>query len=565
MASYHFSMKVGPTGKGNPHAQYVCREGRYEGKKSDLEYIEHLNMPSWAAKGTDFWKAADDFERADGSVYREMELALPNELTKEQRVGLVKEFVGAHIGRDYACTIAIHCPKAALKNTDQPHAHIMFSERKLDGIDRAKEIYFKRANKKNPELGGALKDRRWSGKDRASEVERLRESWAEFQNIALKKYGHSVRVDHRSLEVQKQEAMDNGNFKKALELDRPVEAHLGPNIVVRLTKRLKAYLSRELSLEEREKKRAEYYEKVERNKNVKNVFYLREYKRVAETLKNEIDRLPDGSSIKRTATLKDINISLNRLLNERKALMRRVITPERAEIMAIGNYRKQYLKQNTISLISGNLVDYGRAKYRFDTKEQNSFYIKLSNDKGVERVVWGVGLESALKVSNVRIGQKIYLEYQGKEDFVVKTPIRDDLGKVTGWGEKDAHRNEWRVLDAKDMEERFKKILESSEARDKIDRIKEAILERNGPFRKELEGLDGQIDALKAERNEIAVSREMEQGEPPSHVSHAKDDRAINDLKRAANKLSQDSVQGGGIQARILDDEERRRDRDMER
>ena len=45
---------------------------------------------------------------------------------------------------------------------EQPHAHIMFSNRELDGVERPKELFFKRANPEQPELGGAKKSREWS-------------------------------------------------------------------------------------------------------------------------------------------------------------------------------------------------------------------------------------------------------------------------------------------------------------------------------------------------------------------------------------------------------------------
>ena len=163
MATYHFSTKLGMKGNGFNHAKYICREGKYK-EKEDMEYIEHGNMPEWAKdRPIEFWRAADEYERANGRVYREIEIALPNELTSEQRRELVQEFIKDTIGENHPYTLAIHCPKAALKqDVEQPHAHIMFCERMNDGIVRSQEQYFKRANTKNPELGGAKKDIRWN-------------------------------------------------------------------------------------------------------------------------------------------------------------------------------------------------------------------------------------------------------------------------------------------------------------------------------------------------------------------------------------------------------------------
>jgi MobA/MobL family len=108
-----------------------------------------------------------------------------------------------------------------LKRNDQPHAHIMYSERIRDGIERDPEQYFKRYNAKNPEKGGAKK---FSGGKSANELKAellgLRERWADVQNKHLEKHGHNDRVDHRSLK-------DQG-------IDREPEKHLGAIGVSRL-------------------------------------------------------------------------------------------------------------------------------------------------------------------------------------------------------------------------------------------------------------------------------------------------------------------------------------------
>lgn len=230
MASLHFVMKNGKCGTGGSHAQYITREGKYSrGEKAEeLIHKEHGNMPSWAQDNPqDFWKAADQNERANGRVYTELEIDLPNELTQEQRTQLVQEFVREQIGENHAYTFAIHEKDATLDPSQKnPHAHIMFSERKNDGIERSRDQYFKRANSKNPEKGGAAKDRdTWHGRDKVYE---LRQAWAEKQNQALEREGHSVRVDPRTLEEQRAEALERGDKLKADLLDRPAEWHLGP-------------------------------------------------------------------------------------------------------------------------------------------------------------------------------------------------------------------------------------------------------------------------------------------------------------------------------------------------
>ena len=161
MASYHLTAKIGKKGKAAAHAAYIAREGKYSGRDryEDLEATASGNMPEWAAhNAAHFWNAADEYERANGATYREIEVALPRELTAEQRRELVEDFIKQEIGENHAYQWAIHTPKAALEKGEQPHAHIMYSERTIDGLDRDPDQYFKRYNGKSPEKGGCKKD-----------------------------------------------------------------------------------------------------------------------------------------------------------------------------------------------------------------------------------------------------------------------------------------------------------------------------------------------------------------------------------------------------------------------
>lgn len=234
MASYHLSVKTGGKGKASSHADYIAREDKYSRPKdTDLEHKESGNMPAWAAhKPSEFWKAADTFERANGCTYREIEIALPRELKPEQRLELVRDFVKQEIGDRHTYQFAIHNPKAAIDGGEQPHAHIMFSERLNDGIERDPQHYFKRANSKDPERGGAKKVRFGeTPSERKDYLIAQRERWAELQNQYLERYQHRDRVDARSLKEQ--------------GIERQPERHLGAGQVRKLdTVQLQAVIER---------------------------------------------------------------------------------------------------------------------------------------------------------------------------------------------------------------------------------------------------------------------------------------------------------------------------------
>lgn len=207
MAIGRLSMKVGKAGKAGPHAAYIAREGQYANRLErgeKLEATEAGNMPAWAQSNPQaFWQAADAFERKNGTTYREMEIALPRELDADQRAALVREFVRQEIGDRHAYQWALHVPTAA-DGGEQPHFHLMFSERQVDGIDRDPEQYFKRYNAKAPEKGGARKGygpsagQTLTKAERAAELKELRGRWEAMCNAHLERAGVEQRIDMRS-------------------------------------------------------------------------------------------------------------------------------------------------------------------------------------------------------------------------------------------------------------------------------------------------------------------------------------------------------------------------------
>ena len=207
MAIGRLSMKVGKAGKAGPHAAYIAREGQYANRLERgerLEVTEAGNMPAWAQSNPlAFWQAADAYERKNGTTYREMEIALPRELDADQRAALVREFVRQEIGDRHAYQWAIHTPTAA-DGQEQPHVHLMFSERQRDGIERDPEQYFKRYNAKAPEKGGARKGygpsagQTLTKAERAAELKELRGRWEAMCNAHLERAGVEQRIDMRS-------------------------------------------------------------------------------------------------------------------------------------------------------------------------------------------------------------------------------------------------------------------------------------------------------------------------------------------------------------------------------
>lgn len=215
MAIYHLTAKTvsrGSSVSAAVRSDYIERSGRYASDHAELLHKGHGNMPAWAeAAPRNYWEAADAHERANGRLFKQLEFALPKELSQGQLTALAASFC-----RDLTRTKDGPLPYsfAVHKGHDKqnPHCHLLISERVNDGISRAPDQWFKRAAKE-PSKGGAkktneLRPREW--------LLQCRELWAERANHALRLAGHEARIDYRTLEAQ--------------GIDHAPTTHLGPSV-----------------------------------------------------------------------------------------------------------------------------------------------------------------------------------------------------------------------------------------------------------------------------------------------------------------------------------------------
>lgn len=227
VASYHLSVKTIKRSAGRSAtaasayrtaSTIACeREGRvhdYTAKQGvrDSFIVTPPDAPSWAQDRAALWNAAEARETRSNSVTaREWEVALPSEISDQARAEIVREFAQQLVDRyGVAADVAIHAPH---REGDQRnhHAHIMTTTRKLEATgltDKTRVLDAART-------GGP-------------EIESMRGAWAELQNRALERAGEVERVDHRALDVQRAEALSQGDTLKADELDRAPEVKLGP-------------------------------------------------------------------------------------------------------------------------------------------------------------------------------------------------------------------------------------------------------------------------------------------------------------------------------------------------
>jgi hypothetical protein len=214
---YHLSFRSGSRAGGAcaraAHA-YLTRSDEYEDEERDpVVFTESEQMPSWAKDNPrEYWDAADLYERANGRLYVSADLALPRDLSEEDQVAVARSFARELTAEErLPYTLAIHAGRDANGRDHNPHAHVMISERQNDGIERSKEQWFRRANRADPDRGGATKSRTFHGREW---MEKARARWAELTNDTLARLGRDERVDHRSYARQ--------------GIDREPGSHYGP-------------------------------------------------------------------------------------------------------------------------------------------------------------------------------------------------------------------------------------------------------------------------------------------------------------------------------------------------
>jgi Ti-type conjugative transfer relaxase TraA len=164
----------------------------------------------WARERSVLWNAAEATERRkDARVAREIEVALPHELTAEQRLALTREFSQSLADRyKVAVDFAIHSPHG---HTDirNHHAHIMLTTRKVEAVGL--DARFGLGAKSELELeNGKLVA---LGLPTTHEQLRdIRMAWEQRSNAHLARAGLDFRIDHRShqergLEIEPTEHM----------------------------------------------------------------------------------------------------------------------------------------------------------------------------------------------------------------------------------------------------------------------------------------------------------------------------------------------------------------------
>ena len=189
-----------------------------DSKYDDFLFGQNVNMPDFASEDPKlFWESCENYERANANTFRTIDFSLPTELSDEENIELAAKFAEELFSDKFVYSMAVHSKPSGVQSIQNIHCHIMFSERKLDGIERDSKEFFKRFNRKNPQLGGCEKTDEWTA---YSKLYYIRQTWERIANEKLQEKGLE-KISCRSLYAQRLDSLLEENYLKAELLDRP--------------------------------------------------------------------------------------------------------------------------------------------------------------------------------------------------------------------------------------------------------------------------------------------------------------------------------------------------------
>lgn len=223
MAIYYLEVKIGSRGKGQSAvASAAYRSGtrlkdeeaektfNYNRKK-DVVHSEISLCANARQEYTDretLWNAVHKIEKASNSrLFREILVAIPKELKREEQIQLIREYVKGLTDRGMCCDWNIHD-----KGDGNPHAHIMCTVRSITdrgewaAKSRKEYVLDDNGNKiplKNKDKNGRTQYKSYKvDYNNWNEKERVEEWRSEWETCCNQYLSAENRIDHRSYERQ---------------------------------------------------------------------------------------------------------------------------------------------------------------------------------------------------------------------------------------------------------------------------------------------------------------------------------------------------------------------------
>lgn len=207
MAIYHLSMQIISRSKGQSavaSASYRSGERLVDERTGEIKFYSRdvqpetmilapTHSPSFVYDREQLWNEVEKVEkRKDSQLAREMNIALPKELSNAQQKELIQNFIqDQFVDKGMIADVAIH-----RDDKENPHAHVMLTMRDItpDGF-----------GKKNRDWNANFANSKENNKGFVKSADgclNIREEWANYANEALEKANVKDRITHLSHEAR---------------------------------------------------------------------------------------------------------------------------------------------------------------------------------------------------------------------------------------------------------------------------------------------------------------------------------------------------------------------------
>ena len=276
MAVPHFSVSIVARGSGRSAvlsaAYRHCARMDYEREARKIDYSRKQgllheefvipeNAPEWlsamiadrAVSGASevFWNRVEAFEkRSDAQLAKDVTIALPTELSAEQNIELMRDFVARHI-----TAIGMVADWVFHDAPGNPHIHLMTTLRPLtdDGFGPKKLAVTRPDGNPLRNDAGRIVYELWAGG--LPDFNAFRDGWFACQNRHLALAGLDIRIDGRSFERQ------------GIDLAPTIHLGVGATAIERKAEGVREPAARE-RLELQEDRRAENARRIQRNPDI---------------------------------------------------------------------------------------------------------------------------------------------------------------------------------------------------------------------------------------------------------------------------------------------------------
>lgn len=429
MAIYHCSVKIVSRSSGRSGVgASAYRSGQklynsYDGithdytRKGGIEYSEIMlpdHAPEEYKDRETLWNSVEKKEKnKNAQLSREVEIALPNELSREQQIELIHNYVNDNFVKEGMCVdFSIHSGHKHNKskdfelldqdiNIDNPHAHIMLTMRPIDEHGewgaKSRKVYIL------DEHGNKIYDKKkrqykcykenttdW---DKIETLEKWRENWEIECNNSLEKYGFEERIDHRSYKAQGIDIEPTVHLGKAHKMEqRGIESERG-----NLNREIKELNALKADFEQNKKE----YRKLEQSIDERPI---EQKERVAaETPREKIEVTKPRNE---SAKVVDYNVLKNmkaEVIANRLALLKKYPTDYEINIREYQKTRhNKVVKANEIAEKMENMLETANSieqyKERIKELNQDKKELKIIDIRGKTRIK-----EDIKKLENVQL------------------------------------------------------------------------------------------------------------------------------------------------------------------